>query len=286
VLLDEARQRLHKDERVMERMLHDLQATQRKLANDLAKAVEARSEAEQAEQRVKAQLAHLEETERDAQKGLKQKLSEQFNRARAEVQATVDAVKGEQKLMKAKAAKQRLSELEARTRAEMAPAVTPIPLAQLGEGDQVEISGLGITGTLLETAYGKKRVRVKVGDGEVLATVANIVGLSRKQIAPSKPVPSSSHPSRFSSGGALGIDEQAVVDVRGKASDEALDEVVAALDRATLAGAPFLRIIHGHGTGKLKASLRDYLNDSPYVAEFRAGDRGEGGDGVTIVKVR
>jgi DNA mismatch repair protein MutS2 len=285
-LLDQARQRLHKDERAMETMLHDLQATQRKLANDLAKAVEARSEAEQAEQRVKAQLAHLEETERDAQKGLKRKLSEQFSRARAEVQATVDAVKGEQKLMKAKAAKQRLSELEARTRAEMAPAVTPIPLAQLGVGDQVEISGLGITGTLLETPQGKKRVRVKVGDGEVLATVANLVGLSRKHVAPPKPVPSSSNPGRFTSGGGLGLDEQTVVDVRGKASDEALDEVVAALDRATVAGAPFLRIIHGHGTGKLKASLRDYLKDSPYVAEFRAGDRGEGGDGVTIVKVR
>ena len=285
-LLDQARQRLHKDERAMETMLHDLQATQRKLADDLGKAVEARREAEQAEQRVKAQLAHLEETEREAQRGLKRKLSEQFSRARAEVQATVDAVKGEQKLMKAKAAKQRLFELEARTRAEMAPPVTPIPLAELGVGDQVEISGLGITGTLLETPQGKKRVRVKVGDGEVLATVANLVGLSRKHVAPPKPVLSSSSPSRFTSGGGLGLDEQTVVDVRGKASDEALDEVVAALDRATLAGAPFLRIIHGHGTGKLKASLRDYLKDSPYVAEFRAGDRGEGGDGVTIARLR
>lgn len=285
-LLDQARQKLHKDERAMETMLHDLQATQRKLADDLAKAVEARREAEQAEQRVKAQLAHLEETEREAQRGLKRKLSEQFSRARAEVQATVDAVKGDQKLMKAKAAKQQLFELEARTRAEMAPAVTPIPLAELGMGDQVEISVLGITGTLLETPQGKKRVRVKVGDGEVLATVANLVGLSRKHVAPPKPVLSSSSPSRFTSGGGLGLDEQTVVDVRGKASDEALDEVVAALDRATVAGAPFLRIIHGHGTGKLKASLRDYLKDSPYVAEFRAGDRGEGGDGVTIVKVR
>ena len=83
----------------------------------------------------------------------------------------------------------------------------------------------------------------------------------------------------------MGLDEQTVVDVRGKAADEALDDVVAALDRATLAGAPFLRIIHGHGTGKLKASLRIYLKDSPYVAEFRAGDRAEGGDGVTIVKL-
>jgi DNA mismatch repair protein MutS2 len=186
-------------------------------------------------------------------------------------------------LIKAKAAKQRLFELEAQTRAELAPACTPIPLAQLGVGDRVEISGLGLTGTLLEIPQGKKRVRVKVGEGELSATVANLVGLARGLASPQPPV--SLSPRRVSSGGGLKLDEQTIVDVRGKAADEALDDVVAALDRATLAGAPFLRIIHGHGTGKLKASLRDYLKDSPYVAEFRAGDRAEGGDGVTIVKL-
>ena len=283
-LLDEARQKLHKDDRVMETMLHDLQATQRQLADDLARAVEARCEAEQAEQRAKAQLARLEDNEREAQKGLKRKLNEQFSRARAEVQATVDAVKGEQKLIKAKAAKQRLFDLEAQTRAELAPAGTPIPLEQLGVGDQVEIGGLGMAGTLLEAPHGKKRVRVKVGEGEVLATVANLVGLARECTAPSPPLLSS--PRRVSSGVGLGLNEQTIVDVRGKAADEALDDVVAALDRATLAGAPFLRIIHGHGTGKLKASLRVYLKDSPYVVEFRAGDRAEGGDGVTIATLR
>lgn len=285
-LLDEARLKLHKDERAMETMLHDLQATQRQLADDLARAVEARREAEQAEQRAKAQLAHLEETEREAQRGLKRKLSEQFSRARAEVQATVDTVKGEQKLIKAKAAKQRLFELEAQTKAELTPAGQPIPLEQLRVGDQVEIGGLGMTGTLLEAPQGKKRVRVKVGAGELLATVANLVGLAKGQAAPSKQASASSTPRRLQTGGGLGLDEQTVVDVRGKAADEALDQVVAALDRATMAAVPFLRIIHGHGTGKLKATLRDYLKDSPYVASTRPGDRGEGGDGVTIVTLR
>jgi DNA mismatch repair protein MutS2 len=152
-------------------------------------------------------------------------------------------------------------------------------------GDQVEISGLGMTGTLLEAPQGKKRVRVKVGGGEVLATVANLLGFAPGQAAQSKPV-LSSDTRRFSSDGGLGLDEQTAVDVRGKAVDEALEEVIAALDRATLAGVPFLRVIHGHGTGKLKASLRNYLKDSPYVAEFRAGDRAEGGDGVTVARLR
>ena len=103
-----------------------------------------------------------------------------------------------------------------------------------------------MTGTLLEAPEGKKRVRVKVGEGEVLATVANLVGLARGRTAPSPPALSSSSFRRFSSGGGLGLDEQTAVDVRGKTADEALDDVVAALDRATLAATPFLRIIHGH----------------------------------------
>lgn len=47
-----------------------------------------------------------------------------------------------------------------------------------------------------------------------------------------------------------------------------------------------MRIIHGHGTGRLRAALREYLKASPYVVAFRPGDRAEGGDGVTIVELR
>ncbi|MER3423229.1 MAG: hypothetical protein C4293_08350, partial [Nitrospiraceae bacterium] len=61
---------------------------------------------------------------------------------------------------------------------------------------------------------------------------------------------------------------------------------IATLDRAALAGSPSLRIIHGHGTGRLKTVLRDYLKASPYVSAFRAGERAEGGDGVTIVELK
>ncbi len=201
------------------------------------------------------------------------------------MQATVDEVKREQKLIKAKEAKQRLVELEARTRAELAPSGQPVPLDQLGVGDQVEIGGLGMTGMLLESPQGKKRVRVRVGEGELLATVANLIGMGRGTDLQSATV-GSSPPKQLGAVRSYHADEQTVVDVRGQATDEALDHVVAALDRATLEGAPFLRIIHGHGTGKLKAALRAYLKDSPYVAHTRPGDRAEGGDGVTIVTVR
>lgn len=286
-ILDDARQRLPKDDRRLEDLMADLQQKQRQLADDVARASQARAEAERAAAEARALQARLEEEELEARKGLKKKLGEQFQRARAEVQATVDALKREQKLIKAKETSERLIELESRTKQELIPAGEPIPVERLRIGDQVEIAGLGMIGSLLEDPQGKKRVRVKVGEGEVLATVANLLGVASGAPAPASPVSvPPSNPRRFSTGGGLGLDEQTVVDVRGQAADEALDHVIAALDRATLDGAPFLRVIHGHGTGKLKASLRAYLKDSPYVAAIRPGDRAEGGDGVTIVSVR
>lgn len=286
-ILDDARQRLPKDDRRLEDLMADLQQKQRQLADDVARASQARAEAERAAAEARALQARLEEEELEARKGLKKKLGEQFQRARAEVQATVDALKREQKLIKAKETSERLIELESRTKQELVPAGEPVPLERLRIGDQVEIAGLGMIGSLLEDPQGKKRVRVKVGEGEVLATVVNLIGIVSGASAPVSPASSpASSPRRFSTGGGLGLDEQTVVDVRGQAADEALDHVIAALDRATLDGAPFLRVIHGHGTGKLKASLRAYLKDSPYVAAIRPGDRAEGGDGVTIVSVR
>jgi DNA mismatch repair protein MutS2 len=286
-ILNDARKRLRREDQRLDELMADLQRKQRQLIEDGDQARQARQEAEQAARGAQTIRAQLEEAQQEARRGLKKKLGEQFQRARAEVQATVDSLKRDQKLIKAKEAKERLQELESKARQDLVPATPPIPLEQLRIGDAVEISGLGMTGNLLEAPQGKKRVRVKVGEGEILATVSNLVGIACEPSAmPVQSASSASSPGRVSTSTGLGLDEQTVVDVRGQAADEALDQAVAALDRATLSGAPYLRIIHGHGTGRLKSVLRDYLKDSRYVAEFRSGDRAEGGDGVTVVKLR
>lgn len=283
-LLRDARARLRGDDGRLDEVMADLQAKQRQLGDDAAEARKAKADAEHAAREVEALRARLEETEREERKGIKRKLGEQFQRARAEVQATVDALKRDQKLLKAQEAKQRLADLEQRTKAELAPVQEAIPLEQLTVGSAVEITGLGMTGVLLEPPQGKKRVRVKVGEGEVVATVANLAGLAHREQGAARPFAAAVP--RVMNEVEVEVEEQTVVDVRGQAADEALDRVVGALDRAALSGAPYLRIIHGHGTGRLKAVLREYLRRSPYVEEFRPGDRAEGGDGVTIVRLR
>jgi DNA mismatch repair protein MutS2 len=57
------------------------------------------------------------------------------------------------------------------------------------------------------------------------------------------------------------------------------------LDRAYLSGMPFVRIIHGKGTGKLRESVRGMLKDHPHVSSFEEGHQSEGGAGVTVAKI-
>ncbi len=76
------------------------------------------------------------------------------------------------------------------------------------------------------------------------------------------------------------------VDLRGQRADEALIELEAFLDRTALEGADAVFVIHGHGTGALRKVVREYLATSPYVARFRPGGSGEGGDGVSVVSLK
>ncbi len=75
------------------------------------------------------------------------------------------------------------------------------------------------------------------------------------------------------------------LDLRGYKVEDALDDLENYLDKASLANLSPVTIIHGHGTGALKSAIRDFLSTSPYVAKFRPGEDGEGGDGVSIVDI-
>jgi DNA mismatch repair protein MutS2 len=76
------------------------------------------------------------------------------------------------------------------------------------------------------------------------------------------------------------------LDVIGARVEDALGRIDRALDRAAAAGAPRLRVLHGHGTGRLKGAIRAHLTASPYVASHRPGEDAEGGDAATIVTLR
>lgn len=76
------------------------------------------------------------------------------------------------------------------------------------------------------------------------------------------------------------------VDLRGMDRDDALRALDAGLDRAVMNGLSEVRIVHGVGTGVLRASVERHLRKHPQVAGQRAGEIGEGGRGVTVATMR
>jgi DNA mismatch repair protein MutS2 len=70
--------------------------------------------------------------------------------------------------------------------------------------------------------------------------------------------------------------------LRGKLVEDGLDELERYLEKAYAAGLPFVRIVHGKGTGRMRTAVRAALKESPYVSSFEFGNDREGGDGVTV----
>jgi DNA mismatch repair protein MutS2 len=74
------------------------------------------------------------------------------------------------------------------------------------------------------------------------------------------------------------------LDLRGARVDEALEALNRYLDDAALAGLDKALIIHGMGTGAVRDAVRSTAGSHPLVKSLRPGQRGEGGDGATIVE--
>jgi DNA mismatch repair protein MutS2 len=73
------------------------------------------------------------------------------------------------------------------------------------------------------------------------------------------------------------------LDLRGWRVDDALDEVDRYLNNAALAGMPFVRILHGKGTGALRQAIRQELSHHPLVKSQKSAEAKDGGDGITVV---
>jgi len=146
-------------------------------------------------------------------------------------------------------------------------------------GDRVMLRSLGAQGVI--TDLGTGQVEVQVGR---LRIRAGLDDLSRPEASPSKgreAIPATDR--------RIGVTVSEVppleLDLRGRTADEALDELDRRLDAAYLAGLPFIRVIHGKGTGRLRQVIREFVRGNPYVASFESGLESEGGDGVTVVKL-
>jgi DNA mismatch repair protein MutS2 len=152
------------------------------------------------------------------------------------------------------------------------------PQGPLRLGEKVHLRSLGQDGVV--TAMGEDEIEVQVGRLRIRARHADVVrkGESETQAEEAKVTKKSGKITLPYTPDSPGVE----LDIRGQRVDEGLDAMDRYLERAYLAGLPFVRIIHGKGTGKLRQSVRQALGRNPHVKRFEGGGRKEGGEGVTV----
>lgn len=72
----------------------------------------------------------------------------------------------------------------------------------------------------------------------------------------------------------------------GMTVDEAISTLEKYIDDAYLSGLNIIRIVHGKGTGQLRAGVQNYLKNNPHIKSYRLGVYGEGDTGVTIAELK
>ncbi|MDX1415170.1 MAG: Smr/MutS family protein [Candidatus Promineifilaceae bacterium] len=139
-------------------------------------------------------------------------------------------------------------------------------------GDTVNVKSLGARAEVLDV--GKKEAVVAIGRMQMRASYDDLEFKGRpiedpESEAISEPVASA------------GME----LDLRGRRVDDGLEELDRYLDSAFLSRLPWVRIIHGKGTGRLREAVRDSLSANDYVRSWEEGKDGEGGAGVTVAKI-
>jgi DNA mismatch repair protein MutS2 len=161
------------------------------------------------------------------------------------------------------------------------PPAKAAPHRDLRVGDLVEVTRLGQRGTIASATAGREEVEVQVGALRMRARRSDLRLVQAAENIEERPAAAAGVRLMRAEGPAPSIE----VDMRGWRADEVAPELERYVHDAYMANMPFVRIIHGKGTGTLRQVVRDELATNPFVASFRTAPANEGGDGVTVVEL-
>ena len=284
-IVDRAGELVSRENTAFEQVVGRLEESRRALEDQLE---QAREEARKARESAKQSEEKLEEAERQAQK--------EMDRARQEaaliVQKTrqqADALLNELDELRRQKNKALSAEQKARLRAgmrDLEKASDPVRRRsndgyvlprELRVGDPVLIFDIDKEATVLE-APKDGQVLVQAGVIKTRVALSNLRLLTETQ--------QKKQLGRTVTRSVSTQEASTSLDLRGQNVEEGLMEVDAFLDRASRMHLSQVTIIHGKGTGVLRAGVQKHLRKCPQVKSFRLGTYGEGESGVTIVELK
>lgn len=289
-IIDRASELIEKGDMAFEDVLSAIE-------DDKRRAQAERDEAVKMAAALRRQTSELEERQRELEKRQSKLIKDAKEEARAiikEARETADEVQKElRELTKLQSlgernkglekSKRKLKESESRYRGNIERQTNdnPIDADTLAVGDRVKLLTLDQNGEVLTLPDDKGDLTVKVGIMKINVNVDDLMlindGTKKKK----------SKSSAY--GNMYRMKAQNIsmsVNVQGQNLEEALMNVDKYIDDAYMAGLKEVTVIHGVGTGVLKQGIRQSFRNHRLVASYRKGAYNEGGDGVTVVKLK
>ena len=295
-IIEAAKSKINPDDLRADKLIGDIHRQRTIAFKESEKAGKARSEARRLEQILADRLENIEDE--------RQKILEQ---ARAEGELEVEVFKAQLKSLKAelKRARQPLEalqvieekveiveeEIQSPVKRRTPKVEQTITRGPLKVGEKVVLKKLGNEGTVIsldedeaEIQAGPLRMRVSLDElkrkkepSEVEPGTVEKIKIPKTRGEPNP----DAHNRQSITAASPGIE----LDLRGQRAEDALEVLERYIEKAYMSGLPFVRIIHGKGTGKLRQEVRAALKDHPHVSSFEEGGDKEGGAGVTVAKL-
>jgi len=287
-VLDTALKTLGRQEQDWREFLRQLEAERGRLLEESDELAKAQAALEKDKRILADREAQLKRQQEKFKEESEQKLARVLDFADHESKRLVKDLKAQQKAAQANAdrvgmeARERVKAIESIAKQELAP-VLPKPKPRehgdIAVGAYAKHSGLGVDGRIV-SMRGKTAV-IETANGRSLEV----------PVAELEPTSNALHQETRQPGGRtrVRVEYQAMDDelnLIGRASDDVEFEISRFVESAIASGHRFIRIVHGHGTGKLKKAVREILRDHPNIAGVEDAPQAQGGAGATVVVLR
>ncbi len=293
-IIDDARSMVDPSELKAEDLLNEIHRQKNISRKERHKAEKSRIEARRLERQLNERLEEIEDERLEILEKARQNAEQEVDKLQSELlDLRKELARARQPLDALKSIEEKVTDIEEEVNLPpLRKNVTPtLEEESFRLGEKVYVRSLGmqavitaITSDGLEVQIGNLRVRAANHDvqrpGDVIkqtevnqkpAMRANVRKALKNMGEDTKPSPSVMHPSP-------GME----LDIRGQIAEDALTGLNNFIESAYLSGMPFVRIIHGKGTGKLRQVVRQELSKNDFVDHWESGIEREGGEGVTV----
>ncbi|MBQ2879555.1 MAG: endonuclease MutS2, partial [Anaerotignum sp.] len=285
-ILDSAREFISQDDAKFEDVITDLEISKKSVKIEQERAEEYRREAEALKKEVERQKEKTKQQKEKILEKAREEAKQIYVRAKEEADSIIKEMNKQAKEAnnknKALEQRQKLNEKLSTMQADFLKSKRVKPNHKAPEnlkvGDRVYVISFDQNGEVLAAPDKNKEVMVQMGIMKMKVPVAELM---LDDTPKPKETQKKQQPARAKLSKSSFI--SAEIDCRGQLVDEAIANIDKYIDDAYLSGLKQIVIIHGKGTGALRAGVQNYLKMNSHVKSYRPGTFGEGEAGVTVV---